>query len=454
MKKLINYSKSLLNRGHKRSVKARKNIIASFVIKGISILIGFVFVRLLYNQLGAVEYGIWLTLTSLISMVIYFDIGLGNGLRNRFAEALAKNENDKAKVYVSTTYAGFSIIFGTIFLLFLIVNPFLSWSSILKAPLELEQQLSVLAVFVVGFFFLRFALQLVTVLLMADQRTALSSVFDPASNLLALILTILVILFAKPTLLNLGIIIAAAPVVLLGVASIYFFTHDYKLYRPDFKFIDFKYFKDLANLGVRFFIIQITVVIIMSTNSIIITQIVGPEAVSHYGIANKYFGIAMMLFVIVTNTYWSAFTEAYVKKEFAWIKKVNRNMVMGWAGVLMGLVIMLIFAKDFYRLWIGKDAGIPFMLSAMMALFNAVYIWYIIFIYFINATGKITLQLYISVVVAIFNIPLSIFLAGPMGMGAAGVVLGSALTYLPGAIIAPFQYYKIVNQKDTGIWGK
>ena len=454
MKKLINYIKSLINRGHKRSVKARKNIIASFVIKGLSILIGFVFVRLLYTQLGAVEYGIWLTLTSIVSMVIYFDIGLGNGLRNRFAEALAKNENDQAKVYVSTTYAGFSIIFGTIFLIFLIANPFLSWSGILKAPLELEQQLSLLAVFVVGFFFLRFILQLVTVLLMADQRTALSSVFDPASNLLALILTVLVILFAKPTLLNLGIIIAAAPVVLLGAASLYFFSHDYKRYRPDFKSIDFKYFKDLANLGVRFFIIQITVVIIMSTNSIIITQIVGPEAVSQYGIANKYFGIAMMLFVIVTNTYWSAFTEAYVKKEFAWIKKVNRNMVMGWGGMLIGLVVMLFFAKDFYRLWIGQDAGIPFMLSAMMALFNAVYIWYIIFIYFINATGKITLQLYISVVVAIFNIPLSIFLAGPMGMGAAGVVLGSALTYLPGAIIAPFQYYKIVNEKDTGIWGK
>ena len=125
MKKLITYFKSLLNRGHKRSVKARKNIIASFVIKGLSILIGFVFVRLLYTQLGAVEYGIWLTLTSIVSMVIYFDIGLGNGLRNRFAESLAKNEHEKAKIYVSTTYAGFSIIFGLIFLIFLIIFKFL-----------------------------------------------------------------------------------------------------------------------------------------------------------------------------------------------------------------------------------------------------------------------------------------------------------------------------------------
>lgn len=454
MKKIINYFKSKINKGHKRSVKARKNIIASFVIKGLSILIGFIFVPLLYNNLGPVEYGIWITLTSIIAWVIYFDIGLGNGLRNRFAESLAKNEHRKARIYVSTTYAGFSIIFGILFILFLIINPFLNWSVILKAPPELEHQLSFLAVFVLGFFLLRFVLQLVGVLLMADQRTALSSIFDPASNLLALILTIAVILLGQPTLLNLGIIMAAAPVVLLSAASIYYYNRDYKRYRPDLKFINFKYFKDLANLGVRFFIIQVTVVIIMSTNSIIITQVVGPEAVSQYQIANKYFGIAMMLFVIISNTFWSAYTEAYVKKEFNWIKKVNRSLITVWVLVLAGLIVMLIFADSFYRLWIGKDVGIPFLLSAMMALFNAVYIWYIIFIYFINSTGKITLQLYISVIVAIFNIPLSIFLAGPLGMGAAGVVLGSALTYLPGAIIAPFQFYKIVNQKDTGIWAK
>ncbi|GAB1404962.1 O-antigen export protein [Lentimicrobium sp.] len=445
---------SLLNKGHKRSVRARKNIIASFAIKGVSIVIGFIFVPLLYNHLGAMEYGIWITLTSIIAWVIYFDIGLGNGLRNRFAESLAKNEHQKAKIYVSTTYAGFGLIFGGVFLLFLIVSPFLDWEVILKAPPGLAHQLSYLTIFVFGFFLLRFILQLINVILMADQRNALSNIFDPASNLLALILTVIIIVFATPTLFNLAIVISIAPVILLGIASIYLFRNDYKQYRPDFKTINFKYFKDLANLGLRFFIIQITVVIIMSTNSIIITQVVGPEAVSEYQIANKYFGMAMMLFVIISNIYWSAYTEAYVKKEFAWIKKVNRNLIRIWGAVLVGLVILLIFADSFYRLWIGKDVNIPFELSLMMAIFNGVYIWYIIFIYFINATGKIMLQLYISVIVATINIPLSIFLAGPMGLGAAGVVLGSALTYLPGAIIAPIQYYKIVNQKDEGIWAK
>lgn len=94
------------------------------------------------------------------------------------------------------------------------------------------------------------------------------------------------------------------------------------------------------------------------------------------------------------------------------------------------------------------------MLSAFTALFVVVYLWYSIFIYFINGTGKIKLQLYTAVTVAIFNIPLSIFLAKNMGMGAAGVILGSCITYLPGAILGPIQYFKLVNGKATGIWGK
>jgi O-antigen/teichoic acid export membrane protein len=79
----------ILNNGNVRSVKAKKNIIASFGIKGISIIIGFIFVPLLIDYLGTFEYGIWITLGSIVGWINYFDIGLGNGLRNKFTEALA-----------------------------------------------------------------------------------------------------------------------------------------------------------------------------------------------------------------------------------------------------------------------------------------------------------------------------------------------------------------------------
>ncbi|HOP12476.1 MAG TPA: LPS biosynthesis flippase, partial [Lentimicrobium sp.] len=102
MKKLLLRYIERFNSGHSRSVKARKNILASFFIKGVSIIVGFIFVPLLIGYLGEVEYGIWITMSSILAWVNYFDIGLGNGLRNRFAESLAKGEHQMARIYVST----------------------------------------------------------------------------------------------------------------------------------------------------------------------------------------------------------------------------------------------------------------------------------------------------------------------------------------------------------------
>jgi len=454
MKNLFQKIKQRFNSGHSRSVKARKQILFSFVIKSVSILIGFVFVPLLYHNMGAAEYGIWLTLSSIIVWVSYFDIGLGNGLRNRFAESLARNEHQLARVYVSTTYAGLSIIFAIFFLIFLAVNPFLNWHELLKAPPALEKELNILVVITVALFLVRFTLKLITMILSADQKTAISNLFDPLSNLVALLVILVLIALSASSLLNLGIVLGAAPVVVLLGASFYFFRTTYKAYRPSFKLIKFEHFKDLTGLGVKFFIIQVTVVIIMSTNNFIITQVSGPEAVASYNIAYKYFGLVLMLFTIITNTYWSAYTEAYIKKDFAWIKRVTGNLVKGWGGILLLLAFLLLIDDWFYRLWVGPEVQISFQLSSITALFIGIYIWYTIFIYFINGTGKITLQLYVSVAVAILNIPISLFFASYLGMGSAGVILGSCVTYLPGAIIAPLQYYRIINGKDSGIWGK
>jgi O-antigen/teichoic acid export membrane protein len=66
----------------KRTHKALFNIASSFVIKGASILLSLLLVPLTLDYLNPYEYGIWLTLSSVLMWINYFDIGLGNGLRN------------------------------------------------------------------------------------------------------------------------------------------------------------------------------------------------------------------------------------------------------------------------------------------------------------------------------------------------------------------------------------
>lgn len=452
--KIVQHFKQKINSGNSRSIKARKNIMFSFGVKGISIVIGFIYVPLLVNYLGTTEYGIWITLSSIVAWLTYFDIGLGNGLRNRFAESLALGEHKLARIYVSTTYAALSMIFGIFFVLFLVANPFLNWATILNAPASLEGELNTLVIITVGFFSLRFIFKLIAIIITADQRPGISNTFDPLASIVALTAILVLMKTTEASLINLGLILGFSNILVLGVASAYFFSRDYKDYRPSFKLIHMKYFKDLAGLGIQFFVIQITVVVIMSTNNLIITHVVGPEAVTSYNIAYKYFGLISMGFVIITNTYWSAFTEAYIKEDFGWIRKVTGNLIRIWAGLVVLTIVMLIFADKFYLLWVGDKIKVPFTLSVYTALFVIVYVWYSIFIYFINGTGKIKLQLITTVTVAILNIPVSIYFAVNLGMGAAGVILGSCVTYLPGAVLGPMQYYRIINRTATGIWGK
>ena len=101
----FNYIKEFFTNGHERTLKAKKNIAASFLIKGLNIGIGLILVPLTINYLNPTKYGIWITLSSVIGWFSFFDIGLGNGLRNRFAEALANKDHNLARTYVSTTYA-------------------------------------------------------------------------------------------------------------------------------------------------------------------------------------------------------------------------------------------------------------------------------------------------------------------------------------------------------------
>lgn len=118
-------------------------------------MISFLLIPLTLDYLNPYEYGIWLTLNSVLSWVYLFDIGLGNGLRNRLAEALAKGDNALGKIYVSTTYFCMTVIISIIYLLFLVAQNWLDWYEILNVEADKVERLNFLVTVLFGFFCLR-----------------------------------------------------------------------------------------------------------------------------------------------------------------------------------------------------------------------------------------------------------------------------------------------------------
>jgi O-antigen/teichoic acid export membrane protein len=205
---------------------------------------------------------------------------------------------------------------------------------------------------------------------------------------------------------------------------------------------------------VSFFIIQIGTLIIFATDNIIITQILSPADVTVYNIAHKYFYTLWLVFGIILTPFWSAYTEAFTKKDFAWIKNVNRRLIRIWGVFVLIIIGMLIVSPIAYRIWIGSAIQVSNQLSAIMAFFVVITMWNNLYAYFINGVGKIQIQLYYAIIAGLFNIPLSILFAKYLLLGTSGVILATVICLLPAAFIAPIQYSKIVNGRAHGIWDR
>jgi O-antigen/teichoic acid export membrane protein len=456
LKQASNYIKNILGfgRGHERTNRAKKNIAASFIIKGINIILGLALVPLTINYLSPTKYGIWITLTSLVAWFGFFDVGLGNGLRNRFAEAIAKGNQSLAKTYVSTTYAMLIIIIGFALVLFYIVNNFLDWGLILNTGADplLNHELSRLAIVVFASFGMTLVLNLILVILIADQRPAKSSLLDLIGKSLSLLFIYILTRVKSGSLLSLGLVYCTVTPLVLAVSTIWFFNKKYRVYRPSFKAVNFVKAKDLFNLGFRFFVIQLTAILLYQTNNMIIAQLFGPAMVTTYNVAFKYFGVLLIGFMIIVSPFWSAFTEAWEKQDIAWIAGIMKKLRKIWFLIVVCGVIMLSFSGFIYRVWIGNNFAVPFCISILSLGWILINAWNGIFSHFLNGVGKIKLQLYFGTSAAIINIPLALFLGKQIGI--SGVLLANVLVMLSVAWIGPLQYSKIINKRATGIWNQ
>jgi len=431
----------------------KKNIAASFVLKAVSIVLSLIKVPILLSYLNSEKYGVWLTIASILDWMSIFDLGLGHGFRNRFAEAIALNDQDKAKGLVSTAYTSMSAIMFFVFLIAVPIILILNWGKILNTTLISEKELTITVLMVTAVFAARFVLQLVTVMLKALQKPALSDVFLPISNALILILIPILGHYIKNSLFWASAIIAIPPVLVLLIAHYIMFNKEYTIYKPSLRRSDKKYLKDIYSLGWKFFVGQICGLILFSSANIILTQAVNPSEVTIYNIAYKYFSLPISYFMIIITPYWSAVTDAYCKNEFSWIKNNMRNIQYIACAFCFVILGMLLVSKFAFHLWIQDRVKIPFCLSLTLTLYNIFVVIMSPFSMFLNGFGRLKLGTIISPIKTIIFLPLAWELSKLWG--AVGLVIALFITnILPNLYFEIRQYSLIVNKKAYGIWNK
>lgn len=435
-----------------RTARSIKNIIFTFALKMISIATSLLIVPLTIGFLNTTRYGIWLAISSILGWFSYFDMGLTHGFRNRFAEAKARGDLKLAQEYVSTTYIAMLFIFTIFYLLFVFVNHWMSWAGLLNVPEAMENELKKVFSIVVFWFSFQMTLKPLSTMLIADQKPALSSLLDTLSQVVCLLLIILLSYLCEGSLVILAQTVSIVPVVTLFVSSLYFYNRSYKAYRPKIKSINLGRIKDIIFLGGEFFIIQISSIFVFQSLNVVLSHTQGPDSVTVFNISYKCFNTFNMIFAIVLVPFWSAFTEAYIKSDFAWMKNVYSKLSVFSSIMVCFIGVFLLISPTVYKLWIGDSVVIPMSVSVVMAIYISFTTMACVPVTLLNGVGAVRIQMYIHLFFAIITIPILLYLLEnfELYIGLLFIVL-NPLTHF---VISSIQLNKILKNKAYGIWKK
>lgn len=437
-----------------RSKKMYKNTAAMIGIRGISMILTLISAPIMLHHVDRADYGVLLTLTSIVGWVGYMDIGLGNGLRNKLPEFIANNDFNSVKKIVSSCYATLAIYVALIITVFLIISPFVDWLEVLNSPTSDAKEIRELTNVVFIAFCIQFLLGLLNSILFAYQMPAFQSLFTFAGQALALIALIMQVFVLNITsVLQIGAVNSIIPPLVLFCGSIGLFRTKLRKIAPSLRYVDLKSVSGILGLGMKFFVLQMITIVLFQANSIIIARVVNPEAVVEYNLAFKYVSLLTMIFTIVITPVWSATTDAYIRNDFTWIKKTisfTQNVCM--ISIIIG-ILMLFVSKFIYGIWLGKDAiDISYSTTGLILLYISFEMLYKVYGTIINGTGKVFAQMILTGIIAIIYIPLALLLGSSWGL--SGVLIANVIVFAVNYIWAKMQCNKLINQTATGIWNK
>jgi O-antigen/teichoic acid export membrane protein len=394
----------------KETISLYGNVFLSYGFKGSSLILSFFLTPLYFNYFeNQVVLGGWFTVLSILNWIIYFDLGIGNGLRNRLSVSFYKNNEIETRQIISSTYIIMFIILSSFLILGFILIYIVDINSILGIPKELvgSKILKYSTVILLIGIFLSFYLNLTTSIMHSLQMSGLTGSFSLITNVLILFF---ILFFDNTTIerkfLYLAITFSISVSLPLVVATIWIFWKKLKIYRPNIAYYNRSVSKAMIKLGGAFFWIQIGLMVINSTDQVIITQLFGSSKVVEYQIYHKIFYLAITMFSLVSNPLWASISKASSEGRVIWIKKIKNKMYL-YAIIFSFFVIFItVFNQYIFDIWLQNDSiKVKLTYSIVFLVYSIIMVWTLTVTAIANGLNYLKIQLYVISFGMLLKIP-------------------------------------------------
>lgn len=451
--KLIETIRNFVSNGSERSQIVKRNAIGAIIIKIFAMIVDFAKVPLLLSYLDSERYGIYVTIASIVYWTHNFDFGLGTGLRYKLTHAISLGDSQYGRQLVSTAYYSLSVI---MFLSLLILVPIcfcVDWNSLLNTNIIDCSELAICVVVVLIVFVLQFILELITYILQAFQKAALSTIFKPLANFVTLIVIVVLKFFTANSLLLVCMAMTIPVVVILFICNLYLFAKSFKQVSPKVSYFRKACLGDIYSLGFKFFVGQLSSLVVFQTASFLISHYINPIEAAVYNSAFTYFGLILIFNGMAQTPLCAAITDAYVKQDYSWLKNCMRKMKYLSFTFSIAALVMLAISPVFFNIWLNGKLEIPLSLSCVLVFYFILNIWSNPYINFISGVGKLSATMYLSIAKILLFFPVAIFMVKLCG--SIGLVLSIiCVNTIPNILLGVYQTHLLLRKRDYGLFSK
>ena len=333
-----------------------------------------------------------------------------------------------------------------------IIVPHVNWVGLLNLnPIYLDEIIEAMYVCIV-FVCLQMYVKVFNSVVAAFQKVALSESFGVIGNVISLFLIVILKRICPPSLVVLACTLAAMPILVTIIASLIFYSGKFKPIAPKFSSIRLDYIKDLFGLGYKFFIINVQVLVLFQSTNVLISYVSSPLEVTNYNVAYRLLNCGMMLYTMITAPLWPAYTDAYTKGDYDWMKAMRRKMERVLLLSMLACAVITLLSPIIYKLWIGDQVSVPFTMTLLVAIYVSVYCWMNLNGTLVVGMGKIQVETIIVLVGMVLHIPASLLLGKYIGV--YGVIASLIIINLFYAVVMNYQVNILLNKTAKGIWNK
>jgi O-antigen/teichoic acid export membrane protein len=412
--------------------RQRKITLSSFtaiVAEAVNYLVMIAMVPILINFLGKEQYGLLLAITSLASLRVLADFGLGNGLINTLGEAYGLNAHQLARELISSSLFVLAAIGSILALVSILLVPNYDWANFFNLN---ELAAIKVCTYSVVIFLILFSFNLpVSIVLktqMALQNNHINNLCSVISKVLILICTITAIKY-QLSLPFFILIIVGIPIIINLANGAALFYRNYTYLSPSPKFITKSSLKSLIKTGFFFFVTGFSGILALQLDTIIISRYLGADQVPSFSIPLKLFMAASILFSFILTPLWPAYREAIVRNDLIWVKNTFKKTLKISIFVIVPIIfILFIFANPILTFWTGVELFIPLSLlialsinAVMLPITNSIAM-------LINGANIFGYRVIFSLANGFTNIIISIYLVKKIGI--SGPIWGTIISQL------------------------